>query len=418
MPTLVYNWSMPKPALPVDPIPRRLQSVAQARLHSFPALTITGPRQSGKTTLSRLLQPSANYFSLEDPDVRAYALEDPRGFLGGLGDGAILDEVQRVPTLLSYLQGVIDEDPSPGRFILTGSNQFELLESVTQSLAGRTGLLTLQPFALGELQAAGRAPETLAELLQQGLFPPIHDRPVPAEIWLQDYVATYVERDVRMLLNIRDTAALSRFVGLCAGRCGQLLNIVSLAEDTGINRATAQSWLSVLQASHLVILIQPWSSNLSKRLIKSPKLYFVDSGLAAWLLGIRDASQVTTHPHRGALFENWAIMELIKAQCNAGQKPSVHFLRDKQGHEIDAVIEPRPGELLGIELKSGATVNSDFFTGLDYWRERLTSMKLHPWLVHGGDVHQRRKRGHVLPWNDLDPLLADVVARKRATDLH
>ena len=401
---------MAKPALPDDPIPRRLQSIARARLRTFPVLTITGPRQSGKTTLSRLLRPSASYFSLEDPDVRAYAQGDPRGFLAGVDDGAILDEVQRVPTLLSYLQGVVDADPSPGRFILTGSSQFELLEAVTQSLAGRTALLTLQPFALGELQAAGRAPTTLAELLQQGLFPPIHDRPVPAEAWLQDYVATYVERDVKALLNIKDTAAFQRFVGLCAGRCGQLLNVVALAEDTGINRATAQSWLSVLEASHLIVLVQPWSSNLSKRLIKSPKLYFVDSGLAAWLLGIRDASQIMTHPHRGALFENWAIMELIKAQCNAGQKPLVHFLRDKQGHEIDAVIEPRPGELLAVEMKSGATVGSDFFAGLDYWRERLTSMTVHPWLVHGGEARQRRERGHVLPWNDLDPLLADVVA--------
>lgn len=401
---------MIKPALPTDPVPRQAESVAQSRLDAYPALTITGPRQSGKTTLSRLLRPTASYFSLEDPDVRAYASEDPRGFLAGLGDSTILDEVQRAPDLLSYLQGVIDADPSPGRFILACSNQFELLESVKQSLAGRTALLSLQPFALGELQAAGRAPGTLAELLQQGLFPPIHDRPAPAEVWLQDYVATYVERDVRALLNIKDTAAFQRFIGLCAGRCGQLLNVVSLAEDTGINRATAQSWLGVLQASHLIVLIQPWSSKLSKRLIKSPKLYFVDPGLAAWLLGIRDVFQVMTHPHRGALFENWAIMELIKAQCNAGQKPLVHFLLDKQGHEIDAVIEPRPGELLGIEMKSGATIGSDFFRGLDYWRERLPSMTVHPWLVHGGEGQQRRERGYVLPWNDLDPLLEDVVA--------
>ena len=379
-------------------------------MRAFPALTITGPRQSGKTTLSRLLRPTASYFSLEDPDTRSFAEQDPRGFLAGLGDSAILDEVQRVPELLSYLQGVIDADPAPGRFILTGSSQFELLESVTQSLAGRTGLLTLQPFALGELQAVGRAPETLAELLRQGLFPPIHDRPVPAEMWLQDYVATYVERDVRSILGIRDTAAFQRFVGLCAGRCGQLLNVVSLADDAGINRATARSWLGALQASHLIVLIPPWSSNLSKRLIKSPKLYFVDSGLAAWLLGIRDASQVMNHPQRGALFENWAIMELVKAQCNAGQKPIVHFLRDKQGHEIDAVIEPRPGELLGIEMKSGATVASDFFSGLDYWRERLTSVTLHPWLVHGGETRQRRERGQVLPWNGLEPLLEEIVA--------
>jgi len=400
---------MNSPALPIEPVPRSIQPAAQARLASLPVLTITGPRQSGKTTLARLLRPAAGYVSLEDPDVRAFALEDPRGLLAGLVGDTILDEVQRVPALLSYLQGIVDTDPSPGRFILTGSSQFELVEAVTQSLAGRTSLLTLQPFSLGELQATGRAPETLAELIQQGLYPPIHDRPVPADVWLQDYVATYVERDVRVLLNIKDTTAFQRFVGLCAGRCGQLLNVVSLAEDAGINRATAQSWLGVLQASHLIVLVQPWSSNLSKRLIKSPKLYFVDSGLAAWLLGIRDATQVMNHPHRGALFENWVIMELVKAQCNAGQRPTVHFLRDKQGHEIDAVIEPRPGELSIIEMKSGATVAGDFFTGLDYWRDRLGSASVKPWLVHGGELSQQRARGHVLPWNGLQPLLTDIV---------
>jgi len=307
-----------------------MKSVAEDRLRSYPVLTITGPRQSGKTTLARLLRPETRYVSLEDPDIRAFATEDPRGFLADTGDEAIIDEVQRVPDLLSYLQGVLDAGNAMGRFILTGSSQFELIESVTQSLAGRTALLTLHPFSLGELKAAGRAPSSVAQLLQQGLFPPIHDRPVAADVWLQDYIATYVERDVRALMNIRDVVAFQRFVQLCAGRCGQLLNINSLAEDAGINRPTAQSWLSVLQASHLVLLVQPWANNLSKRLIKTPKLYFVDSALAASLMGIRDVSQVMAHPLRGALFENWAIVELIKGQCNAGLKPSIYFLRDKK----------------------------------------------------------------------------------------
>jgi len=275
---------MSLPKLPTDPIPRQIKSVAEDRLRSYPVLTITGPRQSGKTTLARLLRPDARYISLEDPDIRTFATEDPRGFLADTGDVAILDEVQRVPELLSYLQGVVDAGNTMGRFILTGSSQFELIESVTQSLAGRTALLTLQPFSLGELQASDRAPSSVAQLLQQGLFPPIHDRPVAAEVWLQDYIATYVERDVRALMNIRDVATFQRFLQLCAGRCGQLLNINSLAEDTGINRATGQSWLSVLQASNLVILVQPWATNLSKRLIKTPKLYFVDSALAASLM--------------------------------------------------------------------------------------------------------------------------------------
>ncbi|MFK7997349.1 MAG: ATP-binding protein, partial [Granulosicoccus sp.] len=256
------------------------------------------------------------------------------------------------------------------------------------------------------------APSSVAQLLQQGLFPPIHDRPVAAEVWLQDYIATYVERDVRALMNIRDVVAFQRFVQLCAGRCGQLLNINSLAEDAGINRATAQSWLSVLQASHLVLLVQPWATNISKRLIKTPKLYFVDSALAASLMGIRDVSQVMAHPLRGALFENWAIMELIKGQCNAGLKPSVYFLRDKQGHELDALIETGSGSLMGIEIKSGATVASDFFNGLDHWRERLGSVTLDPWLIYGGNSRQRRERGHVVPWNDMDALLNEMVSTR------
>jgi len=384
--------------------------VAEDRLRSYPVLTITGPRQSGKTTLARLLRPAARYVSMEDPDTRAFATEDPRGFLADAGQVIIIDEVQRVPDLLSYLQGIVDAGNEMGRFILTGSSQFELIESVTQSLAGRTALLTLLPFSLGELKTAGRAPTSVAQLLQQGLFPPIHDRPVAAEVWLQDYIATYVERDVRALMNIRDVVAFQRFVQLCAGRCGQLLNINSLAEDAGINRATAQSWLSVLQASHLVVLVQPWATNISKRLIKTPKLYFVDSALAASLMGIRDVSQVMAHPLRGELFENWAITELIKARYNAGLKPNVYFLRDKQGHELDAVIEMGSQSLMGIEIKSGATIASDFFNGLDYWRERLSSIKLDPWMVYGGDSRQHRERGHVVPWNDMDALLNELVS--------
>lgn len=403
---------MSPPKLPKDPIPRQIMSVAEDRLRSYPVLTITGPRQSGKTTLAALLRPEARYVSLEDPDTRLFATEDPRGFLADLGDSAIIDEVQRAPDLLSYLQGIVDSSGEMGRYLLTGSSQFELLESVTQSLAGRTALLTLQPFSFNELKAVDRAPSSVAQLLQQGLFPPVHDRPVAATTWLQDYISTYVERDVRALLNIKDLAAFQRFVQLCAGRCGQLLNINSLAADAGINRATAQSWLSVLQASHLIVLIQPWATNVSKRLIKSAKLYFVDSALAASLIGIRDVSQVMAHPLRGALFENWAIMEMIKAQCNAGLKPNVYFLRDKQGHELDAVIELGAKHLLGLEIKSGATIASDFFNGLDYWRTRLGSTTLEPWMIYGGDSHQRRQRAHVVPWNDLTELLSEVVATR------
>lgn len=391
--------------LPSQPIPRHAADAARKRLAGFPILSITGPRQSGKSTLSRLLAPDLPYLSLEDPDTRAFATEDPRAFLRQVSGGAILDEVQRAPELFSYLQGVVDADRRMGRFILTGSSQFELIESITQSLAGRASMLTLLPFSLAELQAVGRAPTSVDALLHAGLFPPVHDRPVEPTVWLQDYIGTYLERDVRQILNIQDLATFQRFVQLCAGRIGQLLNVSSLAADTGITRITADSWLSVLQASHLVFLVRPWFTNLNKRLIKTPKLYFCDPGLAAWFLGVRTPAHITAHPQRGALFENWVMTELLKAQTHRGIKPSLHFLRDKEGHEIDALIETAPDTFHSIEIKSGETIAADFFTGLDYWRAKLTRQSLTPWLIHGGTTRQDRGKATVLPWNNLSPLL-------------
>lgn len=394
------------PPSPHKPISRQIMETARQRLAGFPVLSITGPRQSGKTTLSRLLAPDLPYLSLEDPDTRAFATEDPRAFLRQVADGAILDEVQRVPELFSYLQGVVDADRRMGRFILTGSSQFELIESITQSLAGRASMLTLLPFSLAELQSVGRAPATVDDLLYAGLFPPIYDRPVEPAVWLQDYIGTYLERDVRQILNIQDLATFQRFVQLCAGRIGQLVNVTSLAADTGITRVTAESWLSVLEASHLVLLVRPWFSNTSKRLIKTPKLYFTDPGLAAWLLGVRKPAHLTAHPQRGLLFENWVITELLKSQTNHGTKPTLHFLRDKEGHEVDAFIETAPNTFQSIEIKSGETIASDFFKGLEFWREKLPKQNITPWLIHGGTTRQDREKATVLPWNDLSPLLS------------
>lgn len=397
------------PPLPVRPIPRIAAAAARERLAGFPILTITGPRQSGKTTLSRLLAPELPYLSLEDPDTRAFATEDPRAFLRQVGDGAILDEVQRAPELFSYLQAVVDADRRMGRFILTGSSQFELIGSITQSLAGRASLLHLLPFSYAELQAAGRAPTSVNALLHAGFFPPIHDRRVDPTVWLQDYLSTYLERDVRQILNIQDLATFQRFIQLCAGRIGQLLNITSLAADTGITRVTAESWLSVLQASHLVFLVRPWFSNLNKRLVKSPKLYFCDPGLAAWFVGVRTPAHISAHPQRGALFENWIMTELLKAQTNHGLKPTLHFLRDKEGHEIDALIETGPDTFHAVEIKSGETIASDFFSGLDYWRAKLTRQTITPWLIHGGTALQQREKATVLPWNDLSQLIEKIA---------
>lgn len=397
---------MTKPLSHPQSIKRIAATAAWERLAGFPILTITGPRQSGKTTLSRLLAPELSYFSLEDPDTRSFAREDPRAFLRQAADGAILDEVQRVPELFSYLQGMVDADRRMGRFILTGSSQFELIESITQSLAGRASMLTLLPFSLAELQSANRAPASVDELLYTGLFPPIYDRPIEPNIWIQDYISTYLERDVRQILKIQDLSTFQRFIQLCAGRIGQLLNLSSLASDTGITRVTAESWLSVLQASHLIFIVRPWFTNASKRFIKTPKLYFSDPGLAAWFLGIRNAGHITAHPQRGALFENWVMTELLKAQTNSGQKLSIYFLRDKEGHEIDAIIETAPDTFQAVEVKSGETIASDSFTGLDYWRSHLSEKILVPWLVHGGTALQHREKATVLPWNNLSPLIS------------
>jgi uncharacterized protein len=341
-------------------IPRDVAPLAAQLARQYPVMTLTGPRQSGKTTLCRSLFPDKPYVTLEDPDVRRFAEEDPRGFLNGLESGAIIDEIQRAPQIPSYLQAMVDADPAPGRFILTGSQQFELMSQVSQSLAGRTAVLRLLPFSLSEVARLHPLP-SLAQTLLTGFYPRIHDRGLDPSRALGDYFATYVERDLRQLAAVQDLQRFERFVRLCAGRVGQLVNLTSLGNDAGVSHATARAWLDLLQTSYIVHVLPPWFTNTSKRLVKSPKLYFYDVGLACWLLGLRSADQVARDPLFGSLFENLVIMEALKARFNQGESAEMYFFRDATGNEVDLLI-PAGRKLRAVEIKAGATVNTDYFS--------------------------------------------------------
>ncbi|HKI01516.1 MAG TPA: ATP-binding protein [Thermoanaerobaculia bacterium] len=370
-----------------------------------PVLTLTGPRQSGKTTLSRMAFPDLPYVSLENPAQRELAQEDPIAFLARYGDGAIIDEVQRVPQIFSYLQGLVDEDPRPGRFLLTGSQNLALVNAVTQSLAGRTTLTELLPLSLAEIRRFPAPPSDLDTLLWQGGYPRIYERNLPAHEWLADYTATYVERDVRQLVNIGDLMVFQTFLRLCAGRTGQILNLSSLANDCGITQPTARSWLSVLEASYIVFRLPPFFANLGKRLIKSPKLYFYDAGLAAALLNIETPLQLASHPLRGALFETWAVAEIAKAHLHRGRRPRLSFYRDSSGLEIDLLLE-KGADLVLVEIKSAQTPSGRYFTGIERFAETLGGRES-PRIagrvaVYGGEESQRRSRGELLSWRDLD----------------
>jgi len=389
-------------------IPRQASSTVERLIQGYPLVAITGPRQSGKTTLVRELFADRPYVSLENLDEREFAERDPRAFLGQFPDGAVLDEVQRCPPLFSYLQTRVDDDGRMGLFVLTGSQQFELMSKITQSLAGRVALVPLLPFTLGELQAVERAPEKLEELLFTGLYPPIYDRGLDPAVWYGNYVRTYLERDVRQMVNVRDLDAFQRFLRMCAGRTGQLLNLSSLASDCGITHNTARSWISVLEASYVVHLLQPHHENFNKRLTKTPKLYFYDTGLAAWLLGIQEPAQLALHPLRGELFETWVLSELLKARFNRALSSNLYFWRDRSGLEVDVLLD-QGLELVPVEIKSGQTVASDFFKSLERWQKLAGTKGGRPWLVYGGDRRQSRTAGEVVPWAEIAELGAELL---------
>jgi len=385
-------------------LPRAAAAVLRRLARHYVVIALTGPRQSGKTTLARSCFPRKPYVSLEDLDTREFAERDPRGFLAQFRTGAVLDEAQRAPGLFSYLQTLVDRERVPGRFVLTGSQQFGLFSRISQTLAGRVGFVHLLPFALSEL-GPRHAPRSVEELLWRGLYPPVVAHGIPAPTWYADYVATYVERDVRQLVNVRDLATFRRFIRMCAARTGQLLNLSSLASDCGVTHNTAKAWISVLEASYLVHLLPPYHRNFGKRLIKAPKLYFVDTGLAAALAGIREPRELAIHPMRGALFETWVMAELIKHRLNRGAPPDLHFWRDSSGLEVDLVVE-RGGKLRALEIKAGKTVASDWFAALDRFK-RITGATSA--LVFAGDRGQPRSPTPVYCWAEVELAAKQVL---------
>ena len=384
-------------------IEREITPVLTSLFRQYPFVTVTGPRQSGKTTLCRSAFPDLEYANLEAPDQRAFAESDPRGFLSRLGEGGIIDEVQHVPELLSYLQVLADERGGNGLFVLTGSEQFSLSKAISQSLAGRTALLRLLPFSLAERQAAG-ASGAVDDVLYSGFYPRILDQGLDPQQALGDYLETYVERDVRRLGEIRNLSSFRRFLRLCAGRVGQLVNLTSLGSDAGVSRTTAREWLTVLETSYVVFQLQPYHANIRKRLVKSPKLYFYDVGLASYLIGIGHAEQIATHPLRGALFENAVVAEALKHRFNRGLRSNISFFRDARGLECDLLYEIGPG-IGAIEIKAGATVASDFFQSLNRVAELVPGVSSKA-VVYGGASRQSRSDCEVVPLNQSGELLA------------
>ena len=368
----------------------------------YPFVTVTGPRQSGKTTLCRSAFPDLTYANLEAPDQREFADSDPRGFLSQLGEGAIIDEIQHVPSLLSYLQVIADESGRNGLFVLTGSEQSRLSDAISQSLAGRTALLRLLPFSLSEREKTGAGAE-IDDILYSGFYPRILDQNLDPWQALGDYFETYVERDVRRLGGIRNLSAFRRFVRLCAGRVGQLVNLRALGSDVGVSHTTVREWLTVLETSYIVFQLPPFHANIRKRLVKAPKIYFYDIGLASYLLGIENARQLATHPLRGPLFENAVVAEIMKYRANRGRQPNISFFRDSRGLECDIFYETGDG-IVAIEVKSGATVNSDYFRSLHRVVELIPRISATA-VIYGGKSRQSRSDCEVLPLGELNTIL-------------
>lgn len=379
-------------------INRKMQKHLLELSMKYPVVSVIGPRQSGKTTLVRNTFTNMDYVSLEDPDTREFSQTDPRGFLANYKNGAIFDEIQRTPNLFSYIQTLVDANQEAGQFILTGSNNYLLQENISQTLAGRVAILKLLPLSFEELKYDNFPMHRFEEYLFKGFYPRIYDHQLNPVTWLANYIQTYVERDVRLIKNISDLSAFQRFIKLCAGRTGQLLNLSALGNDCGISHNTAKSWLSILESSFIIYLLQPHHNNFNKRLVKQPKLYFYDSGLAVSLLGIENEQQLSTHYLRGNLFENMIITELAKYRFNRGLEPRLFFWRDNKGNEVDCIIETG-NTLTPVEIKAGETIAPDFFKMLTYWAKLAENRAGPAHLIYAGNINQTRSQAKVLNWH-------------------
>ncbi|MBA7550181.1 hypothetical protein ES705_42689 [subsurface metagenome] len=372
---------------------------------SFPVVTITGPRQSGKTTLAKMAFPEKEYVSMENPGIREYAENDPVGFLNQYPEGAILDEIQRVPDLLSYIQVIVDEKQINGFYILTGSNQFEYIKSISQSLAGRTGILKLLPFSFNEIYINRET--DVEEILYTGYYPRIFDQKIKPVHFYTSYLMTYLERDIRNIIRVHDLSLFQKFVELCAGRTGQVLNKNSLANECGISNKTIEEWLSVLEASFIIFRLRPYHTNWNKRIVKSPKLYFLDTGFVSYLLRIESAQQIKNHPLRGEIFETFIVNEFLKRRLHFGNRENIYYFRDNNNNEIDLVVDTGYGPV-PVEIKSGQTINNNFFKGLDYF-SRLQKKYIRAGLVIGRDVYERRSDYLVGGYPDVYRLYDELV---------
>lgn len=389
-------------------INRQIATTCRKDLEVFPILTITGPRQSGKSTLLKQLLPDWQYVNLEESAKQDFARNDPQGFLSQYSNAVIIDEIQKVPSLLSEMQVNVDHERTPGRYAISGSHNLLLLESISQSLAGRTSVRHLLPFSYGELLAAKRSPVTLADTLYLGGYPLVHQTPENARIWSESYLQTYVERDVRLIKNISNLGMFRRFLRLAAGRVGQLLDYSSIANDLGVSHNTIRDWIGLLEASFIAFRLEPYFKNFSKRIIKSPKLYFYDTHLLCRLLDIRDAQEIVSHPFRGAIFENWCVTEAVKSFYNHGEILGVYFWRDRS-IEVDLLISRDAQSLIAIECKSGATAHGSFIDAACKLKTIAKEVTVVPRVVYGGESTQERKLGKFYSWKKFGEKVAEDV---------